>query len=136
MHRNRLGSAEVRYAFVAALSIYALVGVFSITGQAGQARPVTDGAYTAAQATRGKDVYTNQCLPCHGEMLEGVVGPPLTGNDFMANWGGHPVVELFDKIKNTMPQQAPATLTPAQAADLTAYILQVGKFPAGQAELT
>jgi hypothetical protein len=35
-----------------------------------------------------------------------------------------------------MPQQAPGTLTPAQALDLTSYILQVGKFPAGQAELT
>src|SRR5262245_35751321 len=122
MHRNRLGSAEVRYAFVAALSIYALVGVFSITGQAGQARSVTAGACRSAQATLGKGVYKNQCLRCYCEILEGVVGPPLTGNDFMANWVVHPVVELFDKSKNTMPQQAPATLTPAQSADLTAYI--------------
>ena len=43
--------------------------------------------------------------------------------------------ELVDKIAQTMPVQAPGSISRPQAIDLTAYILQVAKFPAGQAEL-
>src|SRR5437588_2964628 len=132
MHRNGLGRAGIRYAFVVAMTGYALVGFFSMTGHAGQARPVaTAGAYSAAQAARGKALYADQCVACHGEMLEGVVGPPLTGDDFLADFGGHPAKDVVDKIQSSMPQQAPGTLTHAQAIDLTAFILQSGKYPAG-----
>ena len=99
------------------------------------ASTVWDGIYTSAQATRGKDLYTAQCLPCHGEMMEGIVGPPLTGNDFLKDFAGLSASDLVDKIVATMPQQAPGTVTRPQATDLVAYILQVGNFPAGQ-ELT
>src|SRR5262245_51329544 len=136
MRSNRFGSAWIRGAFGLAVTTWAVAGVFSMIGYAGQATTVASGVYSAAQAARGKTLYEAQCLPCHGEMLEGVVGPPLTGADFMMNWGGHPVSDVVQKIQGTMPQQAPGTLTQAQALDLTAYVLQAGKFPAGQAELT
>ena len=136
MRPIRLSPAGVRCAFGVALGIYALVGVFSITGHAGQARPVSAGVYTAAQAAAGQQLYGGQCVACHGEMLEGVVGPPLTGAEFTADFAGHSVLDLIDKIVNTMPQQAPGTLTRPQAINLSAYILQVGKFPAGQAALS
>ena len=132
MRRNVLGPAGVRCAFAVAVAAYAVVGGFSITGHAGQARAVTAaGSYSAAQADRGKTLYSDQCVACHGEMLEGVVGPPLTGADFLTDFGGHPVADVVQKIQGTMPQQAPGTLTRAQATDLTAYILQVNKYPAG-----
>jgi len=132
MRRNTFGPAAVRYAFAVAIAAYAVVGVFSITGQAGQARQVTaGGSYSAAQATRGKQLYNDQCAACHGEMLEGVVGPPLTGADFLMNWGGKPVADVLQKIHGTMPQQAPGSLTRPQATDITAYVLQFNKYPAG-----
>jgi mono/diheme cytochrome c family protein len=136
MRRNVFGPAGVRCAFAVAVAAYAVVGLFSITGHAGQARAVTAaGSYSAAQADRGKTLYSDQCVACHGEMLEGVVGPPLTGDDFLTDFGGHPVVDVIQKIQATMPQQAPGTLTRAQATDLAAYILQANKYPAG-ADLT
>jgi hypothetical protein len=64
-------------------------------------------------------------------MLEGVVGPPLAGDDFLTDFGGKPVADVIQKIQGTMPQQAPGTLTKPQATDLTAYILQFNKYPAG-----
>ena len=132
MRRIGLGPAAVRCAFAVAIAAYALVGVFSITGHAGQAREVTAaGSYSAAQATRGKQLYSDQCVACHGEMLEGVVGPPLSGDDFLTDFGGHPVADLIQKIQGTMPQQAPGTLTRPQSTDITAYILQFSKYPAG-----
>ena len=132
MRRNGIGPAGIRCAFAVAVTAWAVVGFFSMTGQAGQARPVTAaGSYSAAQATRGKTLYSDQCVACHGEMLEGVVGPPLSGDDFLTDFGGHPVTDVIQKIQSTMPQQAPGTLTHAQATDLTAYILQFSKYPAG-----
>jgi len=132
MRRIRLGRATVRCAFAVAIAAYALVGLFSITGHAGQAREVTAaGSYSDAQAMRGKQLYSDQCLACHGEMLEGVVGPPLAGMDFLTDFGGHPVADVIQKIQSTMPQQAPGTLTRPQSTDLTAYILQFNKYPAG-----
>src|SRR5262245_14006448 len=127
-----LGRARVRFAFCGAIAAYVLVGAFSITGYAGQARQVTaEGSYSTAQADRGKQLYSDQCLACHGEMLEGVVGPPLNGDDFLTDFGDHPVADIIQKIQGTMPQQSPGTLTRAQSTDLTAYILQFNKYPAG-----
>ena len=103
--------------------------------QAGQARTARDGVYTGAQATRGQAIFKDKCAPCHGEMLEGLLGPPLAGDEFLKAWGNQPLAELVNKIQKTMPQSEPGTLTRPQAIDLVAHILQVGKFPAGQAAL-
>ena len=48
---------------------------------------------------------------CHGDALEGSVGPPLAGDGFLSVWSALPVVELVDKIHNTMPLQAAAPLS-------------------------
>ena len=39
-------------------------------------------------------------------------------------------------IEKTMPPQAPGSTTRAQALDIAAFILQFGKFKAGQADLS
>ena len=90
--------------------------------------------YTDAQARRGQGIYKDQCSSCHGAELGGSDAPPLTGDAFIAVWSG-PLSELVNKIKKTMPADGPGKLTQQQAADIVAYVLQVGKFPAGQAEL-
>jgi mono/diheme cytochrome c family protein len=101
----------------------------------GQARTVKDGVYTAAQATRGAAMYQMKCVVCHGATLEGQAGPPLAGQTFLGDFGGLSLSDLFDKIHNTMPADAPGTLEAPQVADVVAYILQANQFPAGQAEL-
>lgn len=118
-----------------AVCIYAFVAALSLTGHARQARSVADGVYTAEQAQRGAALYKAQCVACHGEKLEGAVGPMLSGEGFVAAWGGRSLAELADKIQNTMPLQAPGTLTRPQSIDITAYMLQVGNFKGGSAAL-
>jgi mono/diheme cytochrome c family protein len=102
---------------------------------AGQLRPVTAGVYSAAQAARGEQVYRVQCASCHGRALDGAIGPPLAGQSFLANWSGRPLAELVDRIQKTMPFEQPGTLSGGQSADVTAYLLQAGKFPSGSTEL-
>jgi mono/diheme cytochrome c family protein len=106
-----------------------------ITVSAGQLRSITEGVYSSPQAERAKPIYEAQCASCHGAALEGAVGGPLTGDSFLANWSGRPLSNLVDKIEKTMPFDSPGTLSRQQATDLTAYMLEVGKFPAGRAEL-
>jgi mono/diheme cytochrome c family protein len=103
---------------------------------AGAARSVNDGVYSAVQAKRGEALYKEQCATCHGDNLEGSGPmPPLAGKDFLTNWTGKSVGDLFEKTHTTMPATAPGTLTPAQAADIVAHLLAAGKYPAGTAEL-
>lgn len=79
----------------------------------------------AQDASRGGELYKQQCASCHGDNLQGRSGPPLVGGDFRSRWPG--ATELIGKIKNTMPQDKPGTLTAEQAADLESYIQQRGQ---------
>jgi len=118
--------------FLTSLSVCAVL----LTVQAQQPQTVRQGVYAENQARRGQAVYKAQCESCHGERLEGRLGPPLTGEDFNSDFAKQPLSELFGKIRSTMPQDNPGKLTPQETADLLAYILQAGKFPAGRAELS
>jgi cytochrome c553 len=97
---------------------------------------VTEGAYSGEQAARGRQLYQAQCVECHGAAMEGTSGPPLVGEGFLSNWSARPLVSLVDKIQKTMPFNLTTNLTRQQSIDLTACILQAGKFPSGQVELT
>jgi S-disulfanyl-L-cysteine oxidoreductase SoxD len=82
------------------------------------------GLYSEAQAARGLEVFTKICSECH-EVED------LTNEDFRMNWDGTTLYELFDNIRTTMPDEEPGTLTHQQYIDVTAYVLQLNKLPAG-----
>jgi mono/diheme cytochrome c family protein len=115
---------------------FALVALLSLSSLAGQSRSVTDGVYSAAQATRGLQIYRTQCAECHGAAMEGTSGPPLAGDFFLSNWSTRSLSALVDRIQKTMPFSAPGTLTRQQSTDLVAALLQGGTFPAGPADLS
>lgn len=95
-----------------------------------------DGVYTEAQSERGAAAAKTGCAACHGRTMKGgMLGPSVVGDTFKGNYDGRPLGELFDKIKMTMPQNNPGTLTPEATADLVAFILKLNEFPAGEAEV-
>ncbi len=100
-----------------------------------RAQSVAAGVYTDQQAMRGQAIYKARCSSCHADSLGGRTGPPLTGADFLANWDTGPLLDLANKIGKTMPKDESERLTPQETADILAYVLQVGKFPSGGAEL-
>ncbi len=131
------GRAAIRGVAGVSISAFALAGSLSLLGHAAQQRTVAQGVYSADQARRGQQIYQAQCSKCHGDTLGGGVGPMLAGDAFLSAWAGRPLADLVDKIQNTMPPLQPSgALTRLQATDLASHILQVGKFPAGQSELT
>src|SRR2546427_11098209 len=89
----------------------------------GESRSVWDGVYTEEQAERGHSVYHQQCELCHGDtLLGGDEGPPLSGAQFLANWNGLTVGDLFERIRKSMPANDPGRLTSPQNADVLAYL--------------
>jgi quinoprotein glucose dehydrogenase len=66
----------------------------------------------------------------------GESAPPLTGGAFLSNWNGLTLADLFDRIRKTMPQNAPGKLSRQENADILAYTLSVNKFPVGKTELS
>lgn len=128
MVHRRLGCIKRRGALCLAVFACALTGSSSSRVHAQQARTATDGVDSTAQATRGQAVFRTTCASCHGATLAGDVAPPLAGQSFLGGWNAQPLSNLFDKIYNTMPAQAPNTLTRPQVADVVAYVLQANQF--------
>lgn len=100
-------------------------------------RSTWDGVYTASQAERGGALYQETCASCHGPQLGGIdAAPPLTGGRFASNWNGIKLGDMVERIRITMPQSSPGSLSRADVADVLAYILEVNGFPAGEKELS
>jgi mono/diheme cytochrome c family protein len=116
----------------------AFIALFATAAVAAQQQPRTiwDRVYTDEQAGRGEKLYAMQCAQCHGEGLAGIeMAPPLTGDMFNSNWEGVPLSDLLERIRTSMPQTNPGSLTRAQTADIVAHMLKVGGFPSGSTPL-
>ena len=109
---------------------------------AGETASVWDGVFTEAQAARGRDVYTGACGLCHGRRLNGAPDdpdmrstPPLVRARFLREWEGRSLATLLAYTRLTMPEDNPASLSDAEYVDVIAYMLSVGRMPAGNGEL-
>ena len=119
----------------------AALKAIKIEGAAADAAPapdrsVLDGVFAETQSKRGAAVYANACSNCHAPTLGGKdVIPPLAGPDFLGHWNGSTAGDLFERIRTSMPQDRPGTLSAQQYADVLAFILDKNRFPAGSEEL-
>ena len=76
------------------------LAALSASPMAAQEQSVNAGVYTDAQATRGADTYNKECASCHGAGLEGDgFAPALSGTEFLSNWNGTTLGDLFDRIR-------------------------------------
>jgi len=116
-----------------------ILAVALVLGLASAQSPssVWDGIYSDTQAGRGAALYQTACASCHGDKLQGKgPTPALTGSDFVMDWSGMTVGDLFDKMQTSMPADKPGSLSREQNASLVAYLLSANKFPSGMAELS
>lgn len=121
--------------------VAALVGGGALLGAGiplaqNDSRSIWAGVYTNAQAERGAQGYANHCAVCHGATLTGTgEAKPLTGPAFLSSWNGLSVGDLYDRIRTSMPANAPKSLSRETYADILAYVLKFDGFPAGDADL-
>ncbi len=88
---------------------------------------------------KGKSVYANKCLACHGDKLQGVgatggaaliggrgsIGTPKTKKTVESYW---PYAStLFDYVRRAMPFNEPGSLTNDEIYAVSAYVLSMGK---------
>ena len=122
---TRRGSTPAR-----ALAVPLLVA--ALASVAAQEKTADQGVYTAAQATRGGQVFDTQCATCH---REGGVAPMLTGDRFTRAFSDATLQTLFTTIKTTMPRTAPASLSDGDYTDIVAHLLRLNGYADGMSEL-
>ena len=115
----------------------AIIIVTTLLAMLQATRTVWDGVYTGAQAKRGAALFDRECAQCHGAAgAGGSMAPALVDAAFLANYDGQTVGDLFDRNRTTMPVGREGQLSGEQNADITAFLLQINRFPAGAEELT
>jgi len=127
---------RLRHVFVALIPLATVLMLRATVHAQPPTKSVWDGVFTEDQAKRGSALYQENCASCHGsELTGGEMAPPLSGGEFMAGWDGLTVGDLFERIRISMPQNSPGSLSGQQNSDILSFVFSANKFPAGSAEL-
>jgi alcohol dehydrogenase (cytochrome c) len=120
-----------------ALSLATLAGALGVVpwSPVGVAQQPSAG-FTPAQAQAGSVVNKETCAQCHGDRLEGVGAPALTGAAFLGEWRSRGADELVREIAGTMPPANPGSLSEVAAVAVTAFVLQRNGAATGPQALT
>ena len=80
----------------------------------------------AAALQEGKDIFQKNCVACHGQNGEGLVGPNLT-DDYWIHGGG--IKNIFLTVKNGVPSKGMISwqtqLTPNQMQAVSSYVISL-----------
>ena len=82
-----------------------------------------DTAAVAQQVEVGGQWFRAVCVECHADNLSDA--------EFRAKWNGRTAYDLFDRMRNSMPDSDPGSLTPETYAALTAYLIKLNGLPVG-----
>jgi mono/diheme cytochrome c family protein len=94
------------------------------------------GVFTEDQADRGQALYKEHCQSCHGPSLRGTPGgAAILGSAWKNKWVSLTLGEFYGFIQAAMPAGKPGSLSEQEYADIVAFALSKGKYPAGDAEL-
>lgn len=74
-------------------------------------------SYSAAQATRGEQVFDRTCAGCHQDSQ-------FIGQTFVENWNNRRVNDFYDLIRTSMPVDNPGGLKDQEYLDVVAYLLK------------
>ncbi len=102
-----------------------------VSAQVAEVKPIDkdnilNGIYSQAQATRGERTYKTSCQTCHvAREYKGLI--QQSENSHMQ------ISAYFELISQTMPQDAPGSLSNDAYLNLIAYILSLNDFPATDA---
>ncbi len=118
--------------FLARSALAAFISTFAGAQQVGSL-----GTYTTEQADAGRALYGARCAACHLRDLRGSnEAPPLAGGNFLNAWQSRTAVDLFNRIRTTMPPNNPGSLSDQDSVNIVAFILEANGAAAGPKTLT
>ena len=85
------------------------------------ARSTGSAPYTQQQVAQGGAIYAKSCAVCHGDKLQGLSAPALTGAGFSHSHLN--AAQLRNVVTQTMPLTAPGSLAPNDYAAVMAFLL-------------
>ena len=97
-------------------------------GSGGDAATTLDGVFTAEQAERGEEVFSETCARCHPTSR-------FVGATFQPSWSQAPVSTLFTIVRTQMPFDNPGSLDRDEYAAVLAYLFELNDLPAGDRRL-
>ena len=108
-YENEMAAAEAKYAAVIEQSV-----------TSGPVEALTD----EASLTEGKNIYTVNCVPCHGTQGEGGIGPTLADKYWLH---GGQFSDIIGVINNGVPEKGMISwkpiLNPSQIQQVASYLL-------------
>lgn len=118
------------------LILFAGVAVAAAAQAQVPGKTVWDGIFSVEQAARGEAQYNARCGACHGATLNGTgEAPGLSGGEFVSHYDQLTIADLFDRVRTTMPQNDPGSMTRDEYTDIVAFLLKSNGFPVGTAPL-
>src|SRR4051812_14216676 len=93
------------------LSAFMIPAAIAICAAPSFAATVLDGAFTQAQAVRGKAAYSAKCAGCHGEDFLTINRGQMIGQKFLDNWREDTIDGFYEFLKANMPRNAAGTVT-------------------------
>jgi alcohol dehydrogenase (cytochrome c) len=84
--------------------------------------------FTAAQATRGEDLFSHKCVKCHAIADQ-------SGESLRSKWGKSTLAQWFSLISVGMPGDAPGSLSKDDYAAIMAYLLSQSGYEPGSVQL-
>ncbi|HUA78305.1 MAG TPA: cytochrome c [Acetobacteraceae bacterium] len=123
---------------LAVLALIALLPISSASAFAQTDPSAVQGYYTKSQADAGHAVFKQTCAICHGDQLQGGVGPALAGKEFLSVSQYQQITAdyFYNFMSTHMPLTDPGSLTKTQYLDIMAYFLEANGYASGQNPLT
>jgi mono/diheme cytochrome c family protein len=126
---------RARWPWAAAVAALGLTGCVVAWAQE-TTSSVVEGVYSDEQAARGAKLFQQSCALCHGAALGGLgEAPALIGAQFIGDFNGLTVGDLFERIRTTMPLNNPSSLAREEYAAILAFVLKSNGYKSGSRDL-
>jgi len=79
--------------------------------------------YSTDQARRGEKIFNTVCITCHETRM------------WRPDWEQKSLGDVFEVIRDFMPEDNPGSLAPADVRDVLAYILSANDVPPGAGDM-
>lgn len=123
-----MGESRERSTVVLAVVVLMGCASSSVTPRHPASTAVSNGVYSAAQAQRGREAFTEVCRECHASS-------EFRGRDFEFTWRRRTAWDFYRELRRTMPEDFPGALAPQTYVDVIAYVLELNDYAPGGVEL-